>query len=287
MRILILGDIMGRNGRDAIYRTAPLLRTALAADFLIVNGENSAHGFGITAAICRDILGAGVDVVTGGNHSFDQRDISDYLNQESRLLRPLNFPPETPGRGWVACSARNRARVLVINAMGRLYMDALDDPFALVSKLLGQYRLGNDVAAVVIDMHGEASSEKAALAYYLDGRASAIVGTHTHVPSADHRILPKGTGFATDLGMCGDYQSVIGYQAAAPVQRFCTKLPGERLQPANDTVTLSGVLLVTHDDTGLAERIEPVRLGGVLRPAWPEDAAPCTEILTILAEVGQ
>lgn len=265
MRLLFLGDLVGRNARDAVIAQLPHLRTSRNIDCVIVNAENSANGFGITPQICQDLYAAGVDVITTGNHIWDQREIIPHIERDAKLLRPLNFPDGTPGRGATIVETARGAKVLVVNIMARLFMDALDDPFAALDKLLKFHRLGGDVKAIVVDFHGEASSEKTAMGYHADGRVSLVVGTHTHIPTADARILPKGTGYQTDAGMCGSYDSVIGMDAQLAVNKFVRKMPGERLRPAEGEVTLCGVMIDTDDKTGLCTAIAPLRIGGVLK----------------------
>lgn len=273
MRILFFGDVMGRTGRDAICSFVPQIRKSLAADLVVVNGENAAHGFGITQKICEDFYAAGVDCITTGNHAWDQREILTTIDADTRLLRPANFPRGTPGRGAQIFQTETGRKVLVINVMGRLFMDPLDDPFAAVESILAAYPLGGAVNAVLLDIHAEASSEKQAMAHAFDGRISFAVGTHTHVPTADAQILPKGTAFQTDAGMCGDYNSVIGHQPASPIHRFTRKTPGERMQPAEGPATLCGVFVELDLATGLAKHIAPIRLGGRLEPRWPISGA--------------
>ncbi|MEQ8503965.1 MAG: TIGR00282 family metallophosphoesterase [Rhodospirillales bacterium] len=275
MKILIVGDVVGRSGRDAVTRHLPALREELALDFVIVNGENAAHGFGITEAICKDLYAKGADVITTGNHVWDQREIMNYIDGDDRLLRPLNFPEGTPGKGVGTFETKDGRRVMVVHAMCRLFMDPLDDPFAGVEEALKNQRLGGgngggSVDAVLVDFHGEASSEKMAMAHFLDGRVSAVVGTHTHVPTADAQVLSGGTAYQTDLGMTGDYDSVIGMQKEAATARFTTKLPQGRLEPAEGEATFCAMYLETDDQTGLALRAEPVRLGGRLAAARPD-----------------
>jgi len=271
LRILFLGDIVGRTGRDAVAAALPALRQRLRIDLAVVNAENASHGFGLSPDMARALFAAGADVLTLGNHAWDRKEIIPYIEDEKRLIRPLNYPPGTPGRGAALVEVRGGRRALVIQAMGRLFMDALDDPFRGVHAELARHRLGaqGTVQAVLIDMHAEASSEKAAMAHSFDGQASAVIGTHTHVPSADHQVLPGGTAFVSDAGMCGDYDSVIGMQKAPATLRFWRKLPGERLAPADGEATVCGVFVETDDATGLARRIEPVRLGGRLSAAMP------------------
>lgn len=269
MRILFLGDIVGRSGRDALTERLPALRAALDLDLVVVNGENASHGFGLAPEMARGFLAAGTDVITLGNHAWDRREIIPYLAEEKRVIRPANFPPGTPGSGAVVVEVRGGRRALVMNVMGRLFMDALDDPFRAVQLELQRHKLGHTIQAAIIDVHAEASSEKQAFAHSFDGMASLIIGTHTHVPTADHQILPGGTAYQTDAGMCGDYDSIIGMQKAAAAMRFWKKMPGEKLAPADGEATLSGLYLETDDATGLATRVAPLRQGGRLSQAMP------------------
>jgi len=268
MRLLFVGDVVGRAGRAILLEQLPLLRARWALDFVVVNGENAAGGFGITQAICEEIVEAGADAVTLGNHAFDQREALVYIERQPRLLRPANYPRGAPGRGAGVIEARGGARVLVVNLMGRIFMDALDDPFARIGQELDACPLGVGCDAAVIDFHAEATSEKQAFAFHVDGRVSLVVGTHTHAPSADHRVLPGGTAFISDAGMTGDYESVIGMEKAEPLRRFTTKIPGGRLEPALGAATLCGVAVETGA-AGLARRIAPVRIGGKLEAAGP------------------
>jgi len=270
MRILFLGDLVGRSGREAAIEHLPALRRDLAVDFAIVNGENAAGGFGITEKICAEVYEAGADVITSGNHVWDQRETVSFIGNDQRLLRPINFPAGTPGRGAHVYPTRDGRKVLVINAMGRLFMDPLDDPFAAVETELKRYAMPGNVDAIFVDFHAEATSEKMAFAHMLDGRVSMVVGTHTHVPTADHQILPGGTAYLSDAGMCGDYDSVIGMEKAAPIARFARKLPTDRLSPAMGPASVCGVFLETDDATGRARRVEPVRVAGRLAPAMPQ-----------------
>jgi metallophosphoesterase (TIGR00282 family) len=270
MRILFLGDIVGRAGRDAVAAALPDFRQRLRLDLVIVNAENASHGFGLAPEMARVLFEAGADVITLGNHAWDRREIIPYIATEKRVLRPINFPAGTPGAGSVLLTLADGRRALVINAMGRLFMEALDCPFRTTAEMLSRHKLGANVQAAVVDFHAEATSEKEAFGHTFDGRLSLVVGTHTHVPTADHQILEKGTGYMTDAGMCGAYDSVIGMAKAGAAERFWRKMPGERLQPAEGPVTLSGVFLETDDATGLARRIAPLRQGGRLSPAFPE-----------------
>jgi metallophosphoesterase (TIGR00282 family) len=268
MRILVLGDIVGRSGRKAFIERVPGLVSEWRLDAVVVNGENAAGGFGITAEICRDLLDAGADAVTLGNHAFDQKEALVHIEREPRLVRPINFPPGTPGRGATLVDLKGGARLLVVNVMGRVHMAPLDDPFVALDRALDEAPLGRVADAVVVDAHCEATSEKQALGLHCDGRASLVVGTHTHVPTADHRILPAGTAYCTDIGMCGDYDSIIGMKADEPMHRFRHALPSGRFEPAEGEATLSGVAVELRAD-GLADAIWPVRLGGRLSEATP------------------
>jgi 2',3'-cyclic-nucleotide 2'-phosphodiesterase len=269
MRILFVGDIVGRSGRAAFLTHVPSLRAAWQLDCVIVNAENAAGGFGITEAICADLFDAGADCVTLGNHAFDQREALIFIAREPRLIRPLNYPPGTPGSGAHMIESASGARILAVNLMGRVYMEPLDDPFAIGAREIEACPLGRSCDAFIIDFHGEASSEKQAFAHFADGQVSLVAGTHTHVPTSDYRILPHGTAFITDTGMTGDYDSVIGMDKEEPVRRFMTKLPSARFEPACGPATLCGVA-VELNSSGLAAKIAPVRIGGRLSQARPE-----------------
>ncbi len=269
MRLLFLGDVVGRAAREELYKQLPVLKTSLQTDFIVVNGENAAGGFGITESIFHGLLDAGADVVTLGNHSWDQREALVFIERETRLLRPANYPAGTPGMGAGLFEAENGARVFVMNVLGRVFMPALDDPFASVERELSACPLGHACDAAIIDVHAEATSEKLAMGHFVDGRASLVVGTHTHVPTADGHILTGGTAYMTDVGMCGDYDSVLGMDKEEPLNRFTTHIPRGRFTPALGDVTLSGVLVETDDATGLARSIEPLRMGGCLPEAMP------------------
>jgi 2',3'-cyclic-nucleotide 2'-phosphodiesterase len=271
VKILFLGDVVGRSGRDAVVAALPGLRARLGAELVVVNAENASHGFGLAPDMARAILGAGADVITLGNHAWDRKEIIPYLEAEPRVIRPLNYPPGTPGRGAYVAEVGGGRRALVVNVMGRLFMDPLDDPFRAVQAELQRHRMGagGTIQAALVDVHAEASSEKAAMGHSFDGLVSLMVGTHTHIPSADHQILPGGTAYMTDAGMCGDYDSVIGMQKGGAALRFWRKVPGERLAPAEGEATVCGVLVETDDATGLARRIEPLRQGGRLSQVLP------------------
>lgn len=265
MRVLFCGDIVGRAGRDVVVNSLPALRRDLRVDFVVANAENAAHGFGMTEKICLDLFDAGVDVITGGNHTWDKAEIIPFMEQDKRMLRPLNFPPGTPGRGAGTYTDGRGRRILVVNIMARLFMELLDDPFRAIEDVLP---LGlpkhAKYEAVLIDLHGEATSEKMAFAHMVDGRATLVVGTHTHVPTADAMILDGGTAFQSDAGMCGDYNSVIGMTKEPSINNFLRKFPRQRMSPAEGEGTLCGVLVESDDRTGLAASIVPVRIGGRL-----------------------
>lgn len=269
MRLLFLGDIVGRTGRKAVLEALPRLREQHRFDFVIVNGENAAGGFGITEAILQELLDAGADVVTLGNHAFDQREALVFIDRHERLLRPLNYPAGTPGRGANLYKARNGADVLVVAAMGRVFMTELDCPFRAIDAEIQACGLKRGADAIVVDFHAEATSEKQAMGYFLDGRASAVIGTHTHAPTADERVLPGGTAFISDVGMCGDYNSVLGMDPAEPLGRFLTRIPRSRFEPASGPSTICGLAVETDDGTGLARSAKALRLGGVLAPTEP------------------
>jgi len=265
IRVLFLGDIVGRTARHEVIDQVPALREEYKLDFLVVNCENAAGGFGVTPKICEALFDAGVDVLTTGNHVWDKPEIIPYIETQPRLLRPLNMPEATPGNGVVTHTNEAGKRLTVVNVMTNLFMAANDPVFAALDGALVRHKLGRDADFILIDAHGEATSEKMALGHMVDGRASMLVGTHTHVPTADHRILPGGTAYQTDSGMCGDYDSVIGMNKEAATDRF-TGRGNSRLSVALGAVTLCG-LLVEADDTGKAQTVRPLRRGGELVPA--------------------
>jgi len=271
MRFAFFGDVIGRSGRDGLAEHLPGLRRRLGLDFVVVNAENAAAGFGVTEATARDLFQAGADCLTLGNHAWDQREALTYIVREPRLIRPLNYPglAQAPGRGAQLLETDSGQRVLVINLLGRVHMDSLDDPFAAVDAELEACPLGAAADAVIVDMHAEATSEKMAMGHFCDGRASLVVGTHTHVPTADAQILPGGTAYQTDAGGCCDYDSVIGNEKDEPVRRFTTRIPSGRFRPATGPATVCGVFVETDPATGLARRVEPIRIGGRLAPAIP------------------
>ena len=270
MRILFIGDILGRSGRTIVSERLPGLIKKWKLDFVVINGENAAGGFGITEAIFNEFLDAGADAVALGNHAWDQREALVFIERAPKLIRPINFPKGTPGRGAALIEARNGKRVLVINAMGRIFMDPLDDPFTAVDHEITACALGSGADAIIIDMHAEATSEKQSLGYFVDGRATLVVGTHTHTPTADHQIFSGGTAFISDVGMTGDYDSVIGMSKEEPISRFLRKISSERFEPAMGPATLCGIAVETDDATGLARRVSPVRIGGRLEEVQPK-----------------
>ncbi len=270
MRLLFLGDIVGRAGRTAVCDALPGLIKRYGLDFVLINGENSAGGFGITEAILNDLIDAGADCVTLGNHSFDQKEAPAFIERHDRLIRPLNYPKGTPGKGATLLKAKSGADVLVVNAMGRVFMTELDCPFRAIDNELTACALKQGADAVLIDFHAEATSEKQAMGYFLDGRVSVVVGTHTHTPTADARILTSGTAYMSDAGMCGDYNSVLGMDPDEPINRFLTRIPRGRYEPAVGPGTLSGFAVDIDDNTGLAVKAGPFRLGPHLEPAIPE-----------------
>ncbi len=272
MRIAFFGDVVGKPGRAAVLDYLPLLRARLGLDFTVVNAENAAGGFGLTRQIAEEFFAAGADCLTLGDHAWDQREMLTYIAREPRLLRPLNYPPgaSVPGKGAELYTLPDGRRVGVIQLQGNVFMrQALACPFAAADRALDEMPLGTVADAVIVDMHGEATSEKMAMGHHCDGRASLVVGSHTHVPTADAMILNGGTGYHTDAGMCGDYDSVIGMQKEMSLYRFTTQMPGERYQPALGPGTLCGTYLETDDRTGLALRISPIRLGGRLSELVP------------------
>ena len=264
MKIFFFGDIYGRAGRDAVLTHLPELCAEYDPDAVIINGENAAHGNGITPKICDQLYDKGVDVITTGDHIWDQREIISYIHKEPRLLRPINLPEGAPGQGSYEWRTRNGEKVLVINAIGRTFMEAVECPFRTLDQFLQNKRLGSDYKAIFVDMHAETTSEKMAMGHFLDGRVSAVIGTHTHVPTADAHVLPGGTAYQTDAGMSGDYDSVIGRRKDISIFGFLRKMPGEKPQPASGEGTLSGAMVDIDPRTGLARSILSIKRGGVL-----------------------
>ena len=253
MKILFCGDVVGRSGREAVIKHVPRLRQEWGLDFVVVNGDNAAGGFGINPVICREFFAAGVDVITGGDHIWDQKEIIPMLASDKRLLRPHNFPPKNPGKGFEIFTLANGKKIAVIHLLGQVFhKEHLPCPFAMADELLTGQKLGANLQAILVDFHAEATSEKCAMGHYLDGRVSVVVGSHTHIPTSDVRVMPKGTAYQTDAGMCGDYNSVIGFAPEAPLERFLTKIGKVKLEAASGEATLCGLLVETDDQTGLA-----------------------------------
>jgi metallophosphoesterase (TIGR00282 family) len=274
MRILFLGDVMGRAGRNAVAEHLPRLRADWRLDFVIVNGENATSGMGLSGAHAKALLEAGADVITLGDHAFDQKDMLQVIDAEPRILRPINFAKSAPGKGVRLYETPGGRKVMVAQVLGQVFMKRpFDDPFSALDAALRTYPRGGQAQAVIVDIHAEATSEKMAVAHFCDGRASLVVGTHTHVPTADARLSVKGTAMLSDAGMCGDYDSVIGMEKTEPLRRFVTGMPKERFTPAPGQATLSGIYLETDDRTGAATRVVPVRQGGLLAPSGPGEAA--------------
>ena len=269
MRILFIGDIVGRSGRGIVTERLPALMQDWQLDFVVINGENAAGGFGITETIYQDLIGAGADAITLGNHAWDQKEALVFIERAPRLIRPVNYPKGTPGRGAALIDTRNGKRVLVVNAMGRVFMEPLDDPFAALEREIAACPLKTAADAIIVDMHAEASSEKQAMGYFLDGKVSLVVGTHTHCPTSDLRVLSGGTAFMSDVGMTGDYDSVIGMAKDEPLTRFLRRISSGRFEAASGPATLCAIALETDSATGLAARVAAVRLGGCLEQAVP------------------
>ncbi len=270
MRVLFLGDVVGRAGRDAITDRLAGIIDEHKFDFVVINGENASHGRGLTEPHFQGLKAAGADVVTLGDHAFDQRDTQTYIEREPTLVRPVNMAPGTPGRGATLIEGRNGHRVLVVNALGRVFMNPIDDPFRAVEAAVAACPLAEQADAIVVDFHTEATSEIQGMGYFLDGKVSLVVGTHTHIPTADYRVLRGGTALMADAGMCGDFDSIIGVDAEEPLNRFLTGLPQNRFTPSEGEATLCGVAFETDPKTGLISKLSAVRIGGVLAQALPQ-----------------
>ena len=260
MKIIYCGDVVGRAGREAVLNNLPELRETYKPDVIVVNVENAAHGFGVSPGICRDFLEKGVDALVTGNHVWQQRDIIPFLNDCKKIVRPLNYPEGLPGRGAVEIELANGKKILVAQVLGRLFMEAADCPAHAADKVLKNYTLGKNINAIFVDIHAEATAEKIEIGHYLDGRVSAVIGSHTHIPTSDFCIRDGGTAYQTDVGMCGDYNSVIGFDKTEPVNRLLRKYTGGRLTPAKGAGTLFGVVIDIDDKTGKALNIEQIKL---------------------------
>ena len=265
MNILILGDIMGPSGREAIIKKLPDLIKKKAIDFVIVNGENAADpGVGITKKNTEEFFKAGADVITTGNHVWDQNETMEFITLEKRLLRPQNLAEGSPGNGFGIFNSKNNKKVAVINLMGNIFMKKCDDVFEAAKKFIENVKLKKDADFIIVDIHGEITSEKMAMGYLFDGKATMLVGTHTHVPTSDHRIMEKGTAYQTDIGMCGDYNSVIGMNRDNSLKKFFKDPSATKHYPALGEATISGLMVVADDKTGLANKVEPIVLGALL-----------------------
>jgi 2',3'-cyclic-nucleotide 2'-phosphodiesterase len=265
MKILLLGDIMGASGRNAVIENLPILIKKKKLDFVILNGENAADsGVGITKKIVKDFLEAGADVITTGNHVWDQKEIVEFISSEKRLLRPQNFVEGTPGNGFGIYDVKNKYKVAVINLMGNVFMKKSDDVFQSAKEFIKKVQLKKDADFIIVDMHGDITSEKMAMGFLFDGKATMVVGTHTHVPTSDHRIMEKGTAYQTDVGMCGDYNSVIGMNKENSLKKFLKDPTSNKHYPALGEATISGLMVTADDKTGLATKVEPIILGGSL-----------------------
>jgi 2',3'-cyclic-nucleotide 2'-phosphodiesterase len=256
MNVLMVGDVFGESGRAALTRLLPRLRQEHAVDFCVVNIENAAGGFGVTPPMARQVLEGGADVLTSGNHIWDKKEIVEYITKENLLLRPANYPAGTPGVGYVTIKAGPH-RVAVLNLMGRVFMTPIDCPFRKADEIVPELR--RETPIVLVDMHAEATSESVAMGWYLDGRVSAVIGTHRHVQTADERVLPGGTAYITDLGMTGPTDGVIGVDRDIILQRFLTQMP-VRFEPAKGPVALHGVIIVVDPETGRASDIRRLRV---------------------------
>lgn len=260
MKIIYLGDVVGETGRTAVLENIDNLKSKYKPDIFIINGENSAHGIGITPKIADQFFDSGVDVITLGNHAFKKKEIYPYLNEHPHIIRPLNFPQGSPGKGYTEFELANGKKILIIQIQGTAFMEPIDNPFHTIDNLLKSYTLGKSVNAILVDIHAEATSEKLATGFYLDGRVSAVIGTHTHVPTSDARILPQGTAYQTDTGMCGDFNSVLGSEPEEPINRILNKNSKGRLTLSKGPGTVQGIYIETTDQTGLATHIEQINI---------------------------
>ena len=264
MRFLICGDVVGNAGKEIIIKNVPLLRKNESIDFVIINGENSFNGFGITKEICEKFYSIGVDVITSGNHIWDHKKIMSFIDSDQRLLRPLNYPKTAPGKGFGIYETKKGIHVVVINILCRLFMDLVDDPFLSLEDILKLIKNKYKKMIIIVDIHGEATSEKMALAHFLDGKVNIVIGTHTHVPTADQQVLEKGTFFQTDLGMCGDYDSVIGMKKDTSILRFRSKHLKTRAETANGNATLCAALIDINEKKFSVNSYKQIKIGGKL-----------------------
>ncbi|MDA9676778.1 TIGR00282 family metallophosphoesterase [bacterium] len=265
MNILILGDIMGSSGRDAIIKKLPEIIIKKKIDFVIVNGENAADsGVGITKKNSEDFFKAGVDVITTGNHVWDQKETMEFINFEKRLLRPENLTKGSPGKGSGIFNSKNNKKIAVINLMGNVFMKKCEDVFKEAQKFIQTTKLKRDADFIIVDLHGETTSEKMAMGHLFDGNATVVVGTHTHIPTSDYRIMQKGTAYQTDIGMCGDYDSVIGMNKENSLKKFLKDPSCVKHYPATGEATISGLVINADEKTGLAKKVQPIIVGGIL-----------------------
>jgi metallophosphoesterase (TIGR00282 family) len=257
VKILFIGDVVGKPGRRAVATLVPKLREERGIDFVIANGENSAHGAGLTGATVDALLSSGVEIITTGDHVWDQKEIYEVIEREPRLLRPLNFPPSAPGRGATVVQADGKPAVGVINLIGRVFLPGSDCPFRAAEAEVARMRKQTNI--IIVDLHAEATSEKIAMGRFLDGKVSAVIGTHTHVATADEQILPKGTAYISDVGMCGPHDSVLGREVEAVLKRFLTQMP-QKMEVAEGDVALCGVIVEVDENSGRARSIERIRI---------------------------
>ena len=265
MRVLFIGDIVGESGRRVVTQNLTRIRDRYKLDFVIANGENSASGFGITEKILHSFIDSGIDVVTSGNHIWDQKETMEFIENEKRLLRPENSLKPVPGEGYGIFKSKNNKKVAVINLMANVFMKKSEDVFETAKKFIEKVKLKENADFIVVDMHGETTSEKMAMAYFFDGKVTVLVGTHTHVPTSDHRIMEKGTAYQTDIGMCGDYNSVIGMNRDNSLNKFFRDSSTKKHFPALGEATISGLLVTADEKTGLAIEAKPIIFGGALQ----------------------
>ena len=266
MNILVLGDVVGPSGVKAVTEKLPGLIKEKKIDFVVVNGENAADGgVGITKKNTEDFFNAGADVITSGNHIWDEKETMQFISKEKRLLRPENSISPAPGEGLGIFSSKNNKKVAVINLMGNIFMKKSEDVFQAAKKFIEKIKLKKDADFIVVDVHGEITSEKMAMGYLFDGKVTVVVGTHTHIPTSDHRIMEKGTAYQTDIGMCGDYDSVIGMNKDNSLKKFFKDPSAKRHFPALGEATISGLMVTADDSTGLAKKVQPIIIGGSLQ----------------------
>ena len=262
MKILFIGDIVGKSAREKVKQKIKLIKSNYNPDVIVANAENATGGYGLSKKDAQDLISSGIDVITLGNHAWDKREMLTYIEECPKIIRAINYPSGVPGKGSYTLELLNGKKLVVVQVMLRLFMGlSIDDPFKTISNFLNSEKLGSTCDAIVIDVHGEATSEKNAFGHFVDGSVSAVLGTHTHIPTSDNKILPKGTAYQTDVGMTGDYNSVIGMQTESPIHGF-TK--GYRMEggfaPANGIVSICGALIETDDNTGLAKNILPIKV---------------------------